>query len=179
THVHLGENLYIIGYPGAVLWHDFLSSESRGAASVTYGRVSGFKLDVNERWVIQTDASISWGNSGGPAFNRKGEVVGAATFITTSLEGDQAIQGFNFLIPSDTVRQMAADIGLTPKTDDPFIQEWEQAISAYFQGDYDRALRYVDAADRLLPGLWDVQRLRFLLKDILEFRKEITPARTP
>jgi len=74
---------------------------------------------------------------------------------------------------------MAADIGLTPKTDDPFIQEWEQAISAYFQGDYDRALRYVDAADRLLPGLWDVQRLRFLLKDILEFRKEITPARTP
>jgi serine protease Do len=179
THVHLGENLYIIGYPGAVLWHDFLSTESRGAASVTYGRVSGFKLDVNERWVIQTDASISWGNSGGPAFNRKGEVVGAATFITTSLEGDQAIQGFNFLIPSDTVRQMAADIGLTPKTDDPFMREWEQAISAYFQGDYDRALQYLESADRLLPGLWDVQRLSFLLKDIVEFRKEITPTRTP
>lgn len=91
THVHLGENVYIIGFPGAVLWHDFLSAESRAASSVTFGRVSGFKLDVNERWVIQTDASISWGNSGGPAFNRNGEVVGAATFITTSVEGDQAI----------------------------------------------------------------------------------------
>jgi hypothetical protein len=179
THVHLGEYLYIIGYPGAVLWHDFLSSESRGAASVTYGRVSGFKLDVNERWVIQTDASISWGNSGGPAFNRKGEVVGAATFITTSLEGDQAIQGFNFLIPSETIGQMARDIGLTPRTDDPFMQDWEKAIAAYFQGEYDRALQHVDAADKWLPGLWDVQRLRFLLKDILEFQKEITPARTP
>ncbi len=64
THVHLGENLYIIGFPGAVLWHDFLSTESRAASSVTFGRVSGFKLDVNERWVIQTDASISWGTAG-------------------------------------------------------------------------------------------------------------------
>jgi hypothetical protein len=75
THVHLGEYINIIGFPGAVLWHDFLSTETRAAASVTHGRVSGFKLDVNERWVIQTDASISWGNSGGPAFNSQGEVM--------------------------------------------------------------------------------------------------------
>jgi hypothetical protein len=177
THVHLGENVYIIGFPGAVLWHDFLSAESRAASSVTFGRVSGFKLDVNERWVIQTDASISWGNSGGPAFNRNGEVVGAATFITTSVEGDQAIQGFNFLIPVQTVQQMAKDIGLTPKADDPFSDEWERAITAYFEGKHGEALEYVEGAEKLFPGLWDVQRLRFLLKDILEFKQEITPVR--
>lgn len=178
THVHLGEYLYVIGFPGAVLWHDFLSTETRTAASVTYGRVSGFKLDVNERWVIQTDASISWGNSGGPAFNSQGEVIGLATFITTSVEGDQAIQGFNFLIPVETIQQMAKGIGLTPKDDDPFMDEWEQAVAAYFQGDYGRALERLEAADRLLPGLGDVQRLRFLLKDLLEFRQGITPARS-
>ena len=177
THVHLGENVYIIGFPGAVLWHDFLSTESRAAASVTFGRVSGFKLDVNERWVIQTDASISWGNSGGPAFNRNGEVVGAATFITTSLEGDQAIQGFNFLIPVQTIQQMAKDIGLTPKADDPFSDEWERAIAAYFEGKFGEALERVEVAEKLFPGLWDVQRLRFLLTDLLEFKKEITPTR--
>jgi hypothetical protein len=177
THVHLGENVYIIGFPGAVLWHDFLSTESRGAASVTFGRVSGFKLDVNERVVIQTDASISWGNSGGPAFNRNGEVVGAATFITTSLEGDQAIQGFNFLIPVQTIQQMAKDIGLTPKADDPFSDEWERVIAAYFEGKFGEALERVEVAEKLFPGLWDVQRLRFLLTDLLEFKKEITPTR--
>jgi hypothetical protein len=177
THVHLGENVYIIGFPGAVLWHDFLSTESRAAASVTFGRVSGFKLDVNERWVIQTDASISWGNSGGPAFNRNGEVVGAATFITTTLEGDQAIQGFNFLIPVQTIQQMAKDIGLTPKADDRFSDEWERAITAYFEGKFGEALEYLEAAEKLFPGLWDVQRLRVLLKDLLEFKEEITPAR--
>ncbi len=175
THLHLGQNLFIIGYPGAVLWHDFLSAESRAAPSVTYGRISGFKLDVNDRWVIQTDASISWGNSGGPAFNRAGEVVGAATFITTSLEGDQAIQGFNFLIPIATVQQMAKDIGLTPSTGDPFMQVWGRAIAAYFQGDFDRALEGVEEADKLFPGLWDVQRLRFLLTDLEEFQRELTP----
>jgi serine protease Do len=177
THLHLGENVYIIGFPGAVLWHDFLSTESRAAASVTFGRVSGFKLDVNERWVIQTDASISWGNSGGPAFNRNGEVVGAATFITTTLEGDQAIQGFNFLIPVQTIQQMAKDIGLTPKADDPFSDEWERAIVAYFEGRFGEALERVEVAEKLFPGLWDVQRLRFLLTDLLEFKKEITPNR--
>jgi hypothetical protein len=177
THVHLGENVYIIGFPGAVLWHDFLSVESRAASSVTFGRVSGFKLDVNERWVIQTDASISWGNSGGPAFNRNGEVVGAATFITTSVDGDQAIQGFNFLIPIQTIQQMAKDIGLTPKADDPFMDEWERAITAYFEGKYGQALAHVEAAEKRVPGLWDVERLRFLLTDILEFQKEITPVR--
>jgi hypothetical protein len=177
THVHLGQNVYIIGFPGAVMWHDFLSAETRAAASVTFGRVSGFKLDVNERVVIQTDASISWGNSGGPAFNAKGEVVGAATFITTSLEGDQAIQGFNFLIPVQTVQQMAKDIGLTPKADDRFSDEWERAITAYFEGKFGEALEYLEAAEKLFPGLWDVQRLRVLLKDLLEFKQEITPAR--
>ncbi len=179
THIHLGQDLFIIGYPGAVLWHDFLSAESRAAPSVTYGRISGFKLDVNERWVIQTDASISWGNSGGPAFNRDGEVIGLATFITTTLEGDQAIQGFNFLIPIATIQQMARDIGLTPRTGDPFMQAWEQAIAAYFLGDFERAAERAEAADKLLPGLWDVQRLRFLLKDLEEFQKALTPTRTP
>jgi hypothetical protein len=37
----------------------------------------------------------------------------------------------------------------------------------------------VEAADKLLPGLWYVQRLRVLLTDILEFHKEIAPVRVP
>jgi S1-C subfamily serine protease len=179
THLHLGQDLFIIGYPGAVLWHDFLSTESRSAPSVTYGRISGFKLDVNERWVIQTDAPISWGNSGGPAFNRDGEVIGLATFITTSLEGDEAIQGFNFLIPVATIQQMAKDIRLMPSVGDPFMQAWEQAVAAYFQGDFERAAERVEAADKLVPGLWDVQRLRVLLKDLEEFQRENMPVRPP
>jgi hypothetical protein len=106
-------------------------------------------------------------------------VVGAATFITTSVEGDQAIQGFNFLIPIQTIQQMAKAIGLTPKADDPFMDEWERVITAYFAGKHREALAYVEAAEKLFPGLWDVQRLRFLLTDLLEFQQEITPVKEP
>ena len=156
--VALGQQLVIVGYPGVVLWHDFLSKKSRAEATVTFGRVSAFRLDVNERWILQTDAPISWGNSGGPAFNIKGDVVGLATFISTSLEGDQAIQGFNFLIPIDSIHALAKQVGVTPSTDSPFTRVWDQAVQAIIEGRYAEGIAHAEEADKLVPGLIDVRR---------------------
>ena len=156
--VALGQQMIIVGFPGVVVWHDFLSKKSRVEATVTFGRVSAFRLDVNERYIIQTDASISWGNSGGPAFSSKAEVVALATFISTSLEGDQAIQGFNFLIPIDSIHALAKQVGLTPSTDSPFTREWDQAIDAFIDGRLREAVTHAEAADKLVPGLIDVRR---------------------
>jgi len=160
TGLLLGEEIFVIGYPGVVLNHDFLSQKSALEASITVGRVSGFKIDINDRRVIQTDASITWGNSGGPAFNLRGEVIGAATFISTTAEGDQAIQGFNFLIPVETVQEFAQKIGLVPTTDSPFTQKWGEAVDQFFEGDYRRAIRAVDEAERIMPGFPDLHLLR-------------------
>ena len=156
----LGEQIFVIGYPGAVLNHDFLSRRSRLEASVTVGRVSGFKFDLTNRRVIQTDASITWGNSGGPAFNLQGEVVGVATFISTTFEGDQAIQGFNFLIPVDSVREFARQIGVVPEPDTPFMKEWSQGVKAYFAGEYRRSLAHTNAAQQIMAGFPDIERLQ-------------------
>ncbi len=166
-YIHLGEELFIIGYPGVVLWHSFLSEASRTEATVTFGRVSSFKRDVNGRRILQTDAAISWGNSGGPAFNSNDEVVGVATFISTSLEGDQAIQGFNFLIPVDTVQALAAQAGVTPVSDGAFMQSWQSAVNAYFKGRFSTALGHVEAAEKVTPDLLDVHLLRMHLEKIL------------
>jgi serine protease Do len=165
--VYLGQQLVVVGYPGVVLWHDFLSKKSRAEATVTYGRVSSFRIDVNDRQILQTDAPISWGNSGGPAFNTRGEVIGLATFISTSLEGDQAIQGFNFLIPIDSIHALASSIGLTPKPESAFTQAWDRALDALIDGRYREALGYMDEADRIVPGLVDVERARTRLRDRL------------
>jgi serine protease Do len=165
--VALGQQMIIVGFPGVVVWHDFLSKKSRAEATVTFGRVSAFRLDVNERWILQTDASISWGNSGGPAFNIKGEVVALATFISTSLEGDQAIQGFNFLIPIDSIHALAKQVGLTPSTDSPFTRAWDQAIEAFVAGNLREALTHAEAADQLVPGLIDVRRAIVRVRNLL------------
>lgn len=156
----LGEQIFVIGYPGVVLNHDFLSRKSQLDASITVGRVSGFKIDINDRRVIQTDAAITWGNSGGPAFNLAGEVIGVATFISTTFEGDQAIQGFNFLIPAESVQAFCTMIGLTPNPETPLMREWAAAVTAYFAGEYRKSLVHLDAAERLMPGFPDIQRLR-------------------
>ena len=156
--VAMGQQIVIVGYPGVVVWHDFLSKKSRAEATVTFGRVSAFRLDVNERWIIQTDAPISWGNSGGPAFNIKGEVVALATFISTSLDGDQAIQGFNFLIPIDSIHALTKQVGITPSADSPFTRAWDQAVEAFIAGRYAEVITHAEEADKIVPGLIDVRR---------------------
>jgi hypothetical protein len=127
---------------------------------VTVGRVSGFKIDINDRRVIQTDAAITWGNSGGPAFNLRGEVIGVATFISTTPEGDQAVQGFNFLVPAESVHVFCGQIGLTPNPNTRFMTEWSEGVASYFRGEYARSLRHLDNAERIMPGFPDIQRLR-------------------
>jgi serine protease Do len=56
--------------------------------------------------VIQTDAAMNPGNSGGPLFNEKGEVVGIASFIFSKSGGSE---GLGFAIPSNVVRRRLFD----------------------------------------------------------------------
>src|SRR4029450_9850042 len=64
-HLHTGPALCVIGFPGVVAAHELLSRATLFEASITTGRVSGFKEDVGGQRVIQTDAAIIQGNSGG------------------------------------------------------------------------------------------------------------------
>ena len=61
--------------------------------------------------MLQTDAAINSGNSGGPLFNMKGEVVGITTakYSGTSSSG-ATIEGIGFAIPIDDVYGMLVDL---------------------------------------------------------------------
>jgi serine protease Do len=76
--------------------------------SVTVGVVSAKdrKIDENpfERY-IQTDAAINFGNSGGPLFNSRGEVVAITTAIST--KG----RNIGFAIPINFARQIFQQLG--------------------------------------------------------------------
>jgi hypothetical protein len=156
--VHIGQELIVIGFPGVVEYHEMLSQKSPFLPSVTFGRVSGFKTDVGGHRVIQTDAAIIQGNSGGPVFNLAGEVIGAATF--TSLLGDQVVQGFNFLIPVESIAETAKKAGVTPQPDSAFMRLWDQGIKLYLKGRYRRASARFDAADQMFPGFLGVERVK-------------------
>lgn len=85
-----------------------------GQATVTVGVISGtkrdFKPDPNDPRIyvdmIQTDAAINRGNSGGPLVNANGEVVGVNTFIFTGSTNTSGFVGLGFAIPSNRVQKI-------------------------------------------------------------------------
>jgi serine protease Do len=60
--------------------------------------------------MIQTDASINQGNSGGPLINAKGEVIGINTFIFTGSDNYRGSIGIGFAIPIDRAKRVAKEI---------------------------------------------------------------------
>lgn len=158
TDLHLGQSLFVIGFPGVVAAHELLSRATLFEPSITTGRISGFKADVGGQRMIQTDAAIIQGNSGGPVFDDRGYVIGAATF--TSLQGDQVVQGFNFAIPVETIHEAARMAGFTPLGDSTFTRLWNHGVDLYIRDLHYRAYRNMSAANRIHPGFPDVERVR-------------------
>ncbi|MXV35135.1 MULTISPECIES: Do family serine endopeptidase [unclassified Saccharibacter] len=75
------------------------------SGTVTAGIISSRKRNVEHGLYddfIQTDAAINRGNSGGPLFNTRGEVIGINTLIYGGAGGDSI--GIGFAIPSDDAR---------------------------------------------------------------------------
>jgi rhodanese-related sulfurtransferase len=143
-----------------VLYHELLDKRSAVEASVTCGHVSSLKRDTRGAPVIQTDAAASWGNSGGPAINEQGEVVGILTFISVTADETQSVQGFNFLVPANIVREFARTAGASLNMPSPFNEVWHDAVTKYVRKDWAGAQKQLDAANRLVPNLADVQRLQ-------------------
>jgi S1-C subfamily serine protease len=121
-----GSDLFILGYPGALALDDKFSERSRLEPSLTAGHVSAIK-DTSEGWkAIQTDAAISPGNSGGPALNDEGMVVGLATF---TVNGERT-QNLNFAISAEVVQEFLNELHIT-LTESAYTGSFLKALEAY------------------------------------------------
>jgi S1-C subfamily serine protease len=156
----IGDAVHILGFPGVVLTHELLNQSAKMEASVTSGAISGFKQDVANNPVVQTDAPAAWGNSGGPAVNHHGEVTGVLTFVSLAPGPEGSIvQGFNFIIPSAAVRDFVQGTEVKLTGTSRFNDEWHAGVGAFFGQSYRRAARHFAAADKIQPGLPDVKRM--------------------
>lgn len=93
--VRTGESVFAIGNPFGLQHTVTAGIVSAKNRSIGIGPFDNF---------LQTDASINFGNSGGPLFNLKGEVIGINTAINA--QG----QGLGFAIPIDEARAAMADL---------------------------------------------------------------------
>jgi 2-alkenal reductase len=100
-----GESVIAIGSPLG----DFKNTVTVGVISATGRSIdtsSGYTLEG----LIQTDAAINQGNSGGPLVNLAGQVVGINTLIVRSSNSGTVAEGLGFAIPSNTAQAVASQI---------------------------------------------------------------------
>ncbi|MFQ5857160.1 MAG: S1C family serine protease [Anaerolineae bacterium] len=97
--------------------------------TVTVGVVSGVGRQVIPKDkefaledLIQTDAAINHGNSGGPLLNLWGEVIGVNTIlIRRERDSDEIVQGISFAIPSNTVQQIVSHLITQGRVPRPYL----------------------------------------------------------
>ncbi|HIT88348.1 MAG TPA: trypsin-like peptidase domain-containing protein [Candidatus Coprocola pullicola] len=106
--VEVGDDVYAIG-----------NALGEGLTA-TDGMISAIGKDVSVQGselkdVLQTNAAINQGNSGGALVNAFGEVIGINTAKSTSGNGAEGVEGIGYAIPSNRVKELA-DILLTEGT---------------------------------------------------------------
>src|SRR4029450_8022784 len=85
--------------------------------------------DVPNQLVIHTDAPATFGNSGGPAVNQKGQVLGVLTFVSLAPGPEGAlVQGFNFVIPADAVREFVKGTEVRLGGGTQFNEAWDAGL---------------------------------------------------
>ncbi len=132
----------IIGEWVIALGNPFGLFEINDKPTVTVGVVSATDMKVNAdgnrvyKDMIQTDASINTGNSGGPLVNAEGEVIGMNTIIYTGGQFSSGSIGVGFSISINRVKKIMEEIKTKGKIERTFnvgfrIQAVDERIAKY------------------------------------------------
>ena len=131
TALRVGDSVAAIGDP--------LGSEFRG--TLTNGIVSAINRDVSvggrTMTLIQTNAAINSGNSGGPLINCYGQVIGINTLKIGDSASSAGVEGLGFAIPSATVKEVVDQlINQGYVSGRPTLGIWGEGVSRFYQHYY-------------------------------------------
>lgn len=145
--VSTGKQVYIFGYPSTAE----VDEKDVLVPTFTQGTISATKDSPDGKFkILQTDAKISRGSSGGPLLDENGQVIGLVTFITSDLtkqDGDS----FAFAIPIKTVLEIVETNKVTgelPKSFDPgtYGIHFEKGLGYFRDRRCEKAMAEFDSA---------------------------------
>lgn len=122
----VGDPVFAVGNPLGVL-----------SSSVSQGIISGLDRTINvdghNMTLMQTDAAVNPGNSGGGLFNANGELIGIVNAKSYGLD----VEGIGFAIPMDTAKSIIIDlIDLGYVTGRPYLGISMQDVALRFGSGY-------------------------------------------
>jgi serine protease Do len=168
SELKLQQLVFPFGYPGVVDagpgGHVALGQKTALEVSITRGTVSALKVDYKGVPLIQTDAAITHGNSGGPACNENGEVIGISTLGSIGKDPytGQPIEvaGFNFLVPIDTAKEFINEAGVKFNVPSRFNEKYSAALDATWNKEWFLGRDLINSALVFLPNQPDLVKLR-------------------
>jgi serine protease Do len=143
----VGEQLFVYGYPSPATNNEYISAESAIEPTLTTGIVSAIKKSVYGWPVIQMDASINHGSSGGPVCNSNGEVIGLTTFGSLGNSGGLAA-GLNFAIPVAILDEYIDSAGILP-SQSKATQLFQDGLNYYNRKYFQKALNSFEKVKHL------------------------------
>ena len=145
-----GSGLSILGYPGNASDNGVVDS-TLSEATLTTGKVSSVKnASGSDKKLIETDATIGHGNSGGPALDDEGSVVGIATYTADgSGEGDGV---FNYIRDIKDLLDLASARSITFDTNSVTQAAWQSGIANFYTSHYSKSLKDFRAVKELYPN---------------------------
>ena len=146
--VQVGDTVFIIGYPGIGLVEDFFQPESVLEPTVTQGVISAKKTLKTGIEALQTDAAINHGNSGGPAYNDDGEVIGIATFGAGPETG---IANIMFLMPINLAEEFMNELNVENEHSS-IDTKYAEALTAFWNRDCYTAIDKMNEVLALYSG---------------------------
>jgi S1-C subfamily serine protease len=153
----IGESIFSVGYPAVASSSDeviggWLSRDSDLEATFNPGTITAIKRNVANTPVLQSNVAIYRGNSGGPAVNLDGEVIGVSTWGHTNAEQ------IKFLVPIDIAKQFLAEAGVKASTAGAFNGHYRAALDAAREGDWVNTKAELATAAKLFPSSPDLIR---------------------
>jgi 2-alkenal reductase len=132
-----GETVIAIGSPLG----DFKNSVTVGVVSATGRSIdsgNGYSIDN----LIQTDAAINQGNSGGPLVNLAGEVIAINTLIVRNSGAGTVAEGLGFAIPVNTAKTVAESLIQNGSITHPYLGVSFQPVTPDIASAYNLPVQY-------------------------------------
>ncbi|MDB5175330.1 MAG: Peptidase [Candidatus Saccharibacteria bacterium] len=143
------QKIIVAGFPGDA--DNNLTDNTKLSISVTNGSISSIRKAAGGKGnLYQSDVDASHGNSGGPAIDEDGNVIGLLTYRLG--DGSDGNAAKSYIRDIADVQALASSKGIKINAESTTRTSWEKGLNAYATNHYSKALKDFDQVKAAYPS---------------------------